>query len=63
VFGVKQSLIKDFEKQDSGTPTPDGRQIDGRWAKVRFDVVLGPAKGTKDEDVHWIAVHEGHRLT
>jgi hydroxyquinol 1,2-dioxygenase len=63
VFGVKQSLVKDFEKQDAGTPTPDGRQVAGPWSRVRFDVVLAPARGTKDEDVHWIAVHEGHRLT
>ena len=63
VFGVKQSLVKDFAKQDAGTPTPDGRQIDGPWSRARFDIALAPARGTKDEDVHWIAVHEGHRLT
>jgi hydroxyquinol 1,2-dioxygenase len=63
VFGVKQSLVKDFVTQEPGTPTPDGRQVDGSWSRVRFDVVLAPARGTKDEDVHWIAVHEGHRLT
>ena len=63
VFGVKQSLVKDFAKQDAGTPTPDGRQVDGPWWRARFDIVLAPARGTKDEDVHWIAVHEGHRLT
>lgn len=63
VFGVKQSLIKNFEKQEAGTPTPDGRRIEGSWTRVRFDVVLAPAKGSQDEDVHWIAVHEGHRLT
>jgi hypothetical protein len=34
VFGVKQSLIKDFVKQDAGTPTPDGRQVDGSWSRV-----------------------------
>jgi hydroxyquinol 1,2-dioxygenase len=62
VFGVKQSLIKDFERQEAGTPSPDGRRIEGPWTKVRFDIVLAPAKGTQDEDVHWIAVHEGHRL-
>jgi len=62
VFGVKPSLIKDFERQEGGSPTPDGRKIDGSWTKVRFDIVLAPAKGTEDEDVHWIAVHEGHRL-
>ena len=43
VFGVKDSLIKRFENQPEGTPTPDGRQVDGTWARTRFDVVLAPA--------------------
>ncbi|MBB5957269.1 hydroxyquinol 1,2-dioxygenase [Saccharothrix tamanrassetensis] len=44
VFGVKQSLVKDFTRQEAGTPTPDGREL-GRatWSKVRFDIVLAPA--------------------
>lgn len=43
VFGVKQSLIKDFVEQPAGTPTPDGRDL-GRqgWARTRFDIVLAP---------------------
>ena len=28
VFGAKESLVRDFEQQPAGTPTPDGR--DGR---------------------------------
>ena len=63
VFGVKPSLVKDFVRQGPGTPTPDGRVVDGSWSRVRFDIVLAPATGTEDEDVHWIAAHEGHRLT
>jgi hydroxyquinol 1,2-dioxygenase len=43
VFGVKESLIKDFERQPAGAPTPDGRTIDGPWSRVRFDIVLAPA--------------------
>ncbi|EGD44850.1 dioxygenase family protein [Nocardioides sp. WG-D5] len=43
VFGVKESLIKKFERQAAGTPTPDGRAVDGTWSKVRFDIVLAPA--------------------
>lgn len=44
VFGVKDSLIKDFERQAAGTPAPDGRDLGDRtWSKVRFDVVLAPA--------------------
>lgn len=44
VFGVKQSLIKDFTQQPSRTPTPDGRDLgEQTWAKARFDIVLAPA--------------------
>jgi len=43
VFGVKESLVKDFERQPAGSPTPDGRQTDGSWSRVRFDIILAPA--------------------
>ncbi len=44
VFGVKDSLVRDFERQMPGTPTPDGRDLGGRsWARVRFDMILAPA--------------------
>ncbi|GAA4773444.1 intradiol ring-cleavage dioxygenase [Citricoccus nitrophenolicus] len=44
VFGVKDSLIKRFESQPAGTPTPDGRDLGNQtWARTRFDVVLAPA--------------------
>ncbi|KAA0941168.1 dioxygenase family protein [Streptomyces apricus] len=43
VFGVKQSLVKRFEHQPAGTPTPDGRRLDVGWSRVRFDIVLAPA--------------------
>ncbi|MDQ0632363.1 hydroxyquinol 1,2-dioxygenase [Arthrobacter pascens] len=43
VFGVKESLIKRFEPQAPGTPTPDGRNLSGGWARTRFDIVLAPA--------------------
>jgi hydroxyquinol 1,2-dioxygenase len=46
VFGVKDSLIKDFVPQESGTPTPDGRDLDGRsWSRTRFDIVLAREQG------------------
>jgi len=45
VFGVKESLVKTFELRPAGTPTPDGRVIDGTWSQVRFDIVLAPADG------------------
>lgn len=45
VFGVKDSLIKDFVRQPVGTPTPDGRDVDGTWSTVRFDIVLAPSSG------------------
>ena len=45
VFGVKDSLIKKFEEQTVGTPTPDGRELaDATWARTRFDIVLAPAE-------------------
>jgi hydroxyquinol 1,2-dioxygenase len=46
VFGVKESLIKDFVQQPPGTPTPDGRDLGDNmsWSRVRFDIVLAPAE-------------------
>ncbi|SEF01642.1 hydroxyquinol 1,2-dioxygenase [Streptomyces sp. 3213] len=43
VFGVKPSLVKEFERQSPGTPTPDGRAADGAWSRVEFDIVLAPS--------------------
>ncbi len=43
VFGVKDSLVKDFDEQTPGTPAPDGRDLNGRsWSRTRFDIVLAP---------------------
>lgn len=43
VFGVRESLIRTFERQAADAPTPDGRDLDGRsWSRVRFDIVLAP---------------------
>jgi hydroxyquinol 1,2-dioxygenase len=43
VFGVKDSLVRDFVTQPPATPTPDGRDLGGRpWSRVRFDIVLAP---------------------
>jgi len=44
VFVVKDSLIKKFDQQSAGTPTPDGRDLDRDWACTRFDIVLAPAE-------------------
>ncbi|WP_330280470.1 MULTISPECIES: intradiol ring-cleavage dioxygenase [unclassified Streptomyces] len=43
VFGVKESLVKEFVRQPAGTPAPDGRLLDGDWTRVRFDIVLAPS--------------------
>jgi len=43
VFGVKESLVRSFEQQPAGAPTPDGRVVDGTWSRARFDIVLAPA--------------------
>lgn len=43
VFGVKESLVRDFRRQAAGTPAPDGRRLGDRpWSRVRFDIVLAP---------------------
>jgi hydroxyquinol 1,2-dioxygenase len=43
VFGVRDSLVKDFEAQAPATPAPDGRDLGDRpWSRVRFDIVLAP---------------------
>lgn len=43
VFGVRESLVKDFHEQPPGTPAPDGRDLGDRsWSRVRFDIVLAP---------------------
>ncbi|MFZ2175911.1 MAG: dioxygenase [Rhodococcus sp. (in: high G+C Gram-positive bacteria)] len=45
VFGVKESLIKRFEEQPAGTPTPNNRDLGDRtWARTRFDIRLAPAR-------------------
>ncbi|SEC30521.1 dioxygenase family protein [Rhodococcus koreensis] len=44
VFGVKESLIKDFVEQPAGTPTPDGLDTGkSNWARANFDIILAPA--------------------
>lgn len=43
VFGVKESLVKDFTQHVPGEPTPDGRDVgDSTWSDVTFDIVLAP---------------------
>ncbi|MRJ76134.1 hydroxyquinol 1,2-dioxygenase [Aeromicrobium sp. SMF47] len=45
VFGVKDSLVKDFVEQPAGTPAPDGRDLgESAWSRVGFDIVLAPAE-------------------
>ena len=47
VFGVKESLVRDFVEQPSGSATPDGRDLGDRsWARTRFDIVLAPSDAT-----------------
>jgi protocatechuate 3,4-dioxygenase beta subunit len=44
VFGVKQSLIKQFHHQAGDVPTPGGRDLGGQpWSRVQFDIVLAPS--------------------
>ena len=41
VFGVKQSLILDFERHEPGEAP--GRRVDEPWSSTAFDIVLAPA--------------------
>jgi len=41
VFGVKDSLIREFAEHHGGS-APDGTPQDGRWASIEFDLVLVP---------------------
>lgn len=41
VFGVKDSLVKDFVTHAAGEPGPNGHLRDAQWSSVRFDIVLG----------------------
>lgn len=50
VFGVRESLVREFALQQPGTPTPDGRDLEERsWTRVAFDIVLAPADEESDE--------------
>lgn len=45
VFGVEDSLVKDFVRHSAQEPPSDGRDVAGRsWASVDFDIVLAPAE-------------------
>ena len=60
VFGVKESLIKDFTAQQPGTPTPDGRDLgDQSWTRARFDVVL-PPEGRRTTETFQKGNHHGN---
>jgi hydroxyquinol 1,2-dioxygenase len=45
VFGVRESLIVDVHQQIPTTPTPDGRDVTGPWARIHVDLVLAPEAG------------------
>ena len=40
VFGVKESLVIDYEGQPADAVPPDGRQLQGCWSRARFDIRL-----------------------
>jgi hydroxyquinol 1,2-dioxygenase len=40
VFGLRDSLVRGFERLDATTATPDGRPVTGTWTRVRFEIVL-----------------------
>jgi hydroxyquinol 1,2-dioxygenase len=43
VFGVRDSLVVDVDRQPAGMPTPNGREVAGSWSRISFDLVLAPA--------------------
>jgi hydroxyquinol 1,2-dioxygenase len=43
VFGVRESLVVDVHQQIPTTPTPDGREVTGPWARIDVDLVLAPS--------------------
>ncbi len=46
VFGVRESLVRDFQRLPPDAPTPDGRVIESdSWTRARFDIVLAPLPG------------------
>ncbi|MFY0407176.1 dioxygenase [Solicola sp. PLA-1-18] len=47
VFGVKDSLVVDFDERPAGHAAPDGRTPDTTWTQAEFDIVLAPA--TKEQ--------------
>jgi hydroxyquinol 1,2-dioxygenase len=48
VFGVRSSLIADWQRQDAGT-APDGTKIDVPYSTLDFTFVLNPADKNKGE--------------
>ena len=44
--GAGERLPVAFEPQPAGTPTPDGRVVDGTWTRTRFDIVLAAVTGS-----------------
>jgi hydroxyquinol 1,2-dioxygenase len=44
VFGVKQSLIRDYVPENGGV-APDGTPMTGRWYRLAYDFALRPAAG------------------
>jgi hydroxyquinol 1,2-dioxygenase len=46
VFGVKQSLILDLGEHAGGSG-PAGRELDGRWWELVFDIRLAPSTGER----------------
>ena len=44
VFGVRESLVADVHQQIPTTPTPDGREIAGPWARIDCNLVLAPER-------------------
>ncbi|MGC5614906.1 dioxygenase [Georgenia sp. Z1491] len=63
VFGVKESLIKDWIHHEPGSPTPDGREIEGPWTSAEFDIVLAHAEDGDAQDPSGAAPSSSAQMT
>jgi hydroxyquinol 1,2-dioxygenase len=50
VFGVRDSLIRQFDRHEAAERPPDGRTVDGTWTSTRFDIVLARDPSMSDRD-------------
>ena len=63
VFGVKESLVKDWIWHEADEPTPDGREVGERWTSCEFDVVLAHAEDGDAQEPSGAAPRSSAQMT